>query len=72
MGSLSTLDTQIDPTTGTVKAKARFDNKALTLFPQQFVNIHLLVDTLLQSGGGAHHRGPPRRPGRLRLYRSAG
>lgn len=45
-GVLSTLDTQIDPTTGTVKAKARFDNSAMTLFPQQFVNIHLLVDTL--------------------------
>lgn len=45
-GALSTLDTQIDPTTGTVKAKARFDNSAMTLFPQQFVNIHLLVDTL--------------------------
>jgi multidrug efflux system membrane fusion protein len=46
VGTLSTLDTQIDATTGTVKAKARFDNKAMTLFPQQFVNIHLLVDTL--------------------------
>ena len=46
VGALSTLDTQIDPTTGTVKAKARFDNSAMTLFPQQFVNIHLLVDTL--------------------------
>lgn len=45
-GALSTLDTQIDPTTGTVKAKARFDNSELTLFPQQFVNVHLLVDTL--------------------------
>ena len=46
VGTLSTLDTQIDSTTGTVKAKARFDNRAMTLFPQQFVNIHLLVDTL--------------------------
>jgi multidrug efflux system membrane fusion protein len=46
VGALSTLDTQIDPTTGTVKAKARFDNKDMNLFPQQFVNIHLLIDTL--------------------------
>jgi multidrug efflux system membrane fusion protein len=46
VGTLSTLDTQIDPTTGTVKAKARFDNSEMTLFPQQFVNIHLLIDTL--------------------------
>lgn len=46
VGVLSTLDTQIDPSTGTVKAKARFDNKSLALFPQQFVNIHLLIDTL--------------------------
>ncbi len=45
-GSLLTLDTQIDPTTGTVKARASFPNQDLALFPQQFVNAHLLVDTL--------------------------
>ena len=45
-GELSTLDTQIDVTTGTVKAKARFQNDSFSLFPQQFVNVHLLVDTL--------------------------
>ncbi len=45
-GSLLTLDTQIDPTTGTVKARASFPNLDLALFPQQFVNAHLLVDTL--------------------------
>jgi multidrug efflux system membrane fusion protein len=45
-GTLSTLDTEIDSTTGTVKAKARFNNADMALYPQQFVNIHLLVDTL--------------------------
>ena len=45
-GTLLTLDTQIDPTTGTVKARASFPNQDQALFPQQFVNAHLLVDTL--------------------------
>jgi multidrug efflux system membrane fusion protein len=45
-GKLVTLDNQIDNTTGTSKLKAVFDNKDNSLFPQQFVNIRLLVDTL--------------------------
>jgi len=45
-GRLSTLDNQIDVTTGTVKAKAAFANPAGALFPQQFVNARVLVDTL--------------------------
>jgi membrane fusion protein, multidrug efflux system len=45
-GTLLTLDNQIDNTTGTSKLKAVFDNKDFTLFPQQFVNVRLLVDTL--------------------------
>ena len=45
-GMLITLDNQIDSTTGTSKLKAVFDNKDNSLFPQQFVNIRLLVDTL--------------------------
>jgi multidrug efflux system membrane fusion protein len=45
-GTLVTLDNQIDSTTGTSKLKAIFDNKDFELFPQQFVNIRLLVDTL--------------------------
>jgi multidrug efflux system membrane fusion protein len=44
-GSLLTLDNVIDQTTGTVKLKAIFDNKDFELFPQQFVNSRLLVDT---------------------------
>jgi multidrug efflux system membrane fusion protein len=45
-GTLVTLDNQIDNTTGTSKLKAIFENKDFELFPQQFVNIRLLVDTL--------------------------
>lgn len=45
-GVLVTLDNQIDNTTGTSKLKAVFDNNDNALFPQQFVNIRLLVDTL--------------------------
>uniref|UniRef100_UPI001575C3F5 efflux RND transporter periplasmic adaptor subunit n=1 Tax=Caulobacter sp. S45 TaxID=1641861 RepID=UPI001575C3F5 len=45
-GKLFALDSQVDSTTGTVRAKARFDNGAGTLFPQQFVNVRVLVDTL--------------------------
>jgi multidrug efflux system membrane fusion protein len=44
-GSLLTLDNQIDTTTGTVKLKAIFENKDFALFPNQFVNTRLLVDT---------------------------
>jgi multidrug efflux system membrane fusion protein len=45
-GTLYAIDSQIDPTTGTVKLKAQFDNDDLVLFPQQFVNAQLLIDTL--------------------------
>ena len=45
-GLLSTLDNQIDVTTGTVKAKARFANPSGTLFPNEFVNVRILVNTL--------------------------
>ena len=45
-GHLLTLDNQIDTTTGTVKARAIFPNKDGVLFPNQFVNIRLLVTTL--------------------------
>ncbi|MGA2235476.1 MAG: efflux RND transporter periplasmic adaptor subunit [Terriglobales bacterium] len=45
-GKLLTLDNQIDTTTGTVKARAVFDNKNDELFPNQFVNTRLLVNTL--------------------------
>jgi membrane fusion protein, multidrug efflux system len=45
-GKLLTLDNQIDTTTGTVKGRAQFENKSNALFPNQFVNTRLLVNTL--------------------------
>lgn len=44
-GALLSLDNQIDATTGTIKLKARFSNQDDALFPNQFVNAHMLVDT---------------------------
>jgi multidrug efflux system membrane fusion protein len=44
-GMLLTIDNQVDPTTGTVKFKAVFENRDNTLFPNQFVNARLLFDT---------------------------
>lgn len=46
IGKLLTIDNQIDPTTGTVKLRAQFDNEKNTLFPNQFVNAELLVKIL--------------------------
>jgi multidrug efflux system membrane fusion protein len=45
-GKLTSIDNQIDTTTGTVKLRASFDNKDGALFPNQFVNTKLLVNTL--------------------------
>src|SRR5213076_158297 len=45
-GKLLTIDNQIDPTTGTYKLKSVFNNSDNALFPNQFVNMHLLVDTM--------------------------
>jgi multidrug efflux system membrane fusion protein len=44
-GKLATIDNQIDLTTGTYKLKSIFNNEDNSLFPNQFVNAHLLVDT---------------------------
>jgi multidrug efflux system membrane fusion protein len=43
-GKLLTVDNQIDPTTGTVKLKAAFENRDLSLWPNQFVNTRLMLD----------------------------
>jgi len=45
-GSLTALDNQVDSSTGTVKLKAVFPNEDNTLFPNQFVNARLLVETI--------------------------
>jgi multidrug efflux system membrane fusion protein len=61
-GKVLSLDNQIDTTTGTVKLRALFDNKNGALFPNQFVNIRLLVETLkdrtLIPGSAIQHNGP--------------
>jgi multidrug efflux system membrane fusion protein len=45
-GRVDSTDNAIDPTTGTIKVKALFDNKDGSLFPNQFVNVRLQLDTL--------------------------
>jgi multidrug efflux system membrane fusion protein len=60
-GVLRVVDNQVDQTTGTVKLKAEFPNADLQLWPGQFVNIRLLIDTLKQVvviPTGAVQRGP--------------
>jgi membrane fusion protein, multidrug efflux system len=44
-GRLETIDNQIDPTTGTGKLKAMFENRNGELWPNQFVNVHLMLET---------------------------
>jgi membrane fusion protein, multidrug efflux system len=46
VGKVAAVDNQIDTTTGTVKVRAQFDNADNVLFPNQFVNVQLLVKTL--------------------------
>jgi membrane fusion protein, multidrug efflux system len=61
-GKVLTVDNQIDVTTGTVKLRALFDNKDNSLFPNQFVNIQLVVDDLQNQvvmPNAAVHRGAP-------------
>lgn len=60
-GKLVTIDNQIDTTTGTYKLKSVFNNEDNALFPNQFVNVHLLVDTkrnLVIVPAAAIQRGP--------------
>ncbi len=60
-GKLLTIDNQIDTTTGTYKLKAVFNNDQNTLFPNQFVNVHLLADVkknLVIVPASAIQRGP--------------
>jgi len=44
-GTLVSVDNQIDPATGTIKLKAQFPNEDASLFPNQFVNVRMLLDT---------------------------
>src|ERR1044072_4068323 len=61
-GTLQVIDNQMDQTTGTIRMKAEFPNATLQLWPGQFINIRVLVDTL--KGGvvvpsAGVQRGPP-------------
>src|SRR5262249_55549158 len=47
-GKVMVIDNQVDQTTGTVKLKAEFPNDNLQLWPGQFVNVRVLIDTLRQ------------------------
>jgi membrane fusion protein, multidrug efflux system len=60
-GTLTVVDNQVDPTTGTVKLKAEFPNASIQLWPGQFVNVRLLIGTLkdvVAIPTGAVQRGP--------------
>ncbi len=60
-GTLQVVDNQVDQTTGTIKLKAEFPNQSLQLWPGQFVNVRLLIDTLQQvvvAPTAAVQRGP--------------
>jgi multidrug efflux system membrane fusion protein len=62
VGEVKTVDNQIDTTTGTIKLRALFDNKDGRLFPNQFVNIQLVVNVLHDQTvmpGSAVRRGAP-------------
>ena len=48
-GKLAGIDNQVDPTTGTLKLKAEFPNANLQLWPGQFVNVRLRIETLAQA-----------------------
>ena len=55
-GTLKGIDNQVDPTTGTVKLKAVFPNANFQLWPGQFVNVRLKVETLPQGASWCRHQ----------------
>jgi len=60
-GSLLAIDNQVDPATGTVRLKAIFENEGNRLFPNQFVNVRLLIETVRDAilvPSAAIQRGP--------------
>jgi multidrug efflux system membrane fusion protein len=61
-GALLTVDNQIDPATGTVKLKAQFANEEMSLFPNQFANVRMLLEVKRDATlvpGAAIQRGTP-------------
>ena len=74
-GRLLTADNQIDPTTGTIKLRAEFDNRDGALFANQFVNVQLLLDVLHNQviiPMAAVHRGAPKGVATTFVYRVQG
>ena len=70
-GKLTSLDNQVDTTTGTVKFRAEFPNKNFALFPNQFVNARLLVNTLHERHTGSVRRRAAQWHRRVRLHCAA-
>ena len=71
-GFLTTIDNQIDVTTGTGKLKAVFENRDRSLWPNQFVNIHLLLE-VKKNNTVVPSRGNSARPaGDIRICGKAG
>ena len=68
-GALATVDNQIDPATGTVKLRAQFSNDDFALFPNQFVNARMLVDTLRDATVIPDRGRAARQPGHVRVRR---
>ena len=66
-GKLLTIDNQIDPTTGTAKLKAVFDNKDNVLWPNQFVNANLLIRDTEEQHSGADRGDSPRAARNVRI-----
>ncbi len=66
-GSVLTVDNQIDTTTGTVKVKAVFDNKDGALFPNQFVNVRLILEQTAECDRYSRGSDAFRLAGQLRL-----
>ena len=66
-GTLTVLDNQVDPTTGTIKLKATFPNPGYRLWPGAFVGVQVQVDTANERRGGAAGRGAARAARRVRL-----
>ena len=69
-GILQVVDNQVDPTTGTIRMKAEFPNANLQLWPGQFVNVRILIDTLEAGGRRPDPVGAARSERHVRLCRA--
>jgi membrane fusion protein, multidrug efflux system len=62
-GSLAVIDNTVDAATGTIHLKATFENRDAMLWPGQFVNVALTLDTVQQRHRGSHRSGAGRAAG---------